>query len=144
MTERMLCAGGIVLNTEGKLALVMSGPKDDAFWGFPKGHVDAGEDVRGAAQREIEEETGLTHLTFVRELGFYERFRGTKGGGDDTSELKEIHMFLFRTDEMVLAPNDEWNPEARWVSVDEALALITHPKDRAFCERIRGLIEAGK
>jgi len=30
------------------------------YWDFPKGHVEAGEDDRAAAKRELEEETGLS------------------------------------------------------------------------------------
>ncbi|MHB8585797.1 MAG: bis(5'-nucleosyl)-tetraphosphatase [Thermoplasmatota archaeon] len=29
------------------------------YWGFPKGHVEAGESVLEAAMREVEEETGI-------------------------------------------------------------------------------------
>jgi|SRR6185312_8493595 len=119
-------AGGIVLNTKGEVALVKNGPD---FWGFPKGHIDPGEDALEAAKREIEEETGLTRLTLVREYPAYERL-----GGRDMSELKSISMFLFTTDEDTLAPLDPANPEARWVKADEVAEILTHPKDREFFE----------
>lgn len=133
---RKVCAGGVVLNSRGEVALVVSGPLSEQFWGFPKGHVDPGEDVRTSAVREIAEETGLDALTFVHELGMYERYKAGQNGGDDTSELKEIHMFLFSTEEEVLAPRDEWNPEAAWVPLDMVSARLTHPLDRVFFEKI--------
>ncbi|MEK7098761.1 MAG: NUDIX domain-containing protein [Patescibacteria group bacterium] len=135
MTEMTQSAGGIVLNQAGEIALVKNGP---SFWGFPKGHLDEGEEAISAALREIEEETGLTALTTVAELGYYERYRGTPdGSGDDTSELKRIHMFLFTTAEERLAPIDSSNPEARWVKKEEVASLLSHPKDREFFESMK-------
>jgi 8-oxo-dGTP pyrophosphatase MutT (NUDIX family) len=121
-------AGGIVRNVRGEIALVKNGPD---FWGFPKGHVDEGEDILTAAIREIREETGLHSITLIKKLGSYERYRGTPTG-DDTSELKHIHMFLFDTAEEALMPEDESNPEARWVHPDEVGNMLTHTLDKAF------------
>src|SRR5262249_29677048 len=123
-------AGGIVLNQKGQVALVKNGPD---FWGFPKGHIDAGEDALTAAKREIFEETGLKTLTLVREFPIYERYKGnSNNGGDDTAELKIIQMFLFTTTEEELMPQDKSNPEARWVAPGKVENMLTHPKDRKF------------
>lgn len=131
-------AGGIILNKKGEVALVRSG-MDGIFWGFPKGHVDAGEDALTAAKREILEESGIDDLRLITELPSYERYRGTPDGGDDPTELKVMHMFLFESDKATLQPGDPFNPEARWVALDEAEALLTHPKDKEY---FRGNLEA--
>lgn len=123
-------AGGVVLNTNGDV-LVVSQHGDS--WSLPKGHVDEGEDTLAAAIREIQEESGISDLVFVKPLGNYERHRiGKDGIGDDLSELKQMTMYLFTTPEMELAPEDPENPEARWVAKDEVATLLTHPKDAAF------------
>jgi 8-oxo-dGTP pyrophosphatase MutT (NUDIX family) len=121
-------AGGIVVNARGEIALVKNGP---SFWGFPKGHIDPGEDALAAAQREISEETGLQHFNLVKDLGSYAR-----KGGIDMQEDKTIYMFLFRTDETDLAPIDPSNPEARWVAPSEVGKLLTNDRDRAFFESV--------
>jgi putative (di)nucleoside polyphosphate hydrolase len=54
------CAGFMLVNCEG---LVFVGERIDAsahgFWQMPQGGIDKGEDVQGAALRELEEETGV-------------------------------------------------------------------------------------
>lgn len=129
-------AGGIVLNSRGEVALVQNGPED--FWGFPKGHIDAGEDALAAAKREIAEETGLTELQLQSEFEPYSRYRGHPDGGDDLDEYKTIHMFLFSTTQMSLEPQDAGNPDARWVAQGEVETTLTNPKDREFYRSIRG------
>ena len=131
-------AGGIIRNVRGEIALVKNGP---SFWGFPKGHIDPGEDALTAARREITEETGLVHVTLVLDLGSYQRFKGMSSGGEDTSEFKTIRMFLFSTEEEKLAPIDPGNPEARWATVDQVIEILTNAKDRDFFQSVVPLIK---
>lgn len=128
-------AGGIVLNALNEVAVVSQ--MGDS-WSLPKGYVDPGETPQAAAEREVREETGIVQLAFIRELGCYERYRIAKGGaGEDESELKRIHMYLFRTNQQALAPEDPANPEARWVPIEKVAELLTHPKDKTFFESVR-------
>ena len=128
-------AGGVVMNARGEVVVVN---QQHDSWSLPKGHVDSGESAREAAKREIAEECGIKDAEYIRELGSYERYRIGKGGiGDDTNELKHIHMFLFTTSDAALTPVDPANPEARWVPVKEVAALLTHPKDKEFFESIK-------
>jgi ADP-ribose pyrophosphatase YjhB (NUDIX family) len=132
-------AGGIVLNPLNEVAVVSQ--RGDS-WSLPKGHLDPGEDARQAAEREIREETGITQLAFIRELGSYERYKIGKGGeGEDTDELKRIHMFLYKTLQQALQPTDADNPEAKWVPIEEVSKLLTHPKDKEFFEGIKSALK---
>jgi 8-oxo-dGTP pyrophosphatase MutT (NUDIX family) len=137
-TKKTESAGGVILNTSGEVALVLNGK--GAFWGFPKGHIDDGEDVMTAALREIEEETGLTDLTLVKQLPTYTRYKGTPTGEDDTSELKTMHIFLFTSSQMQLKPQDPSNPEARWFPIDEVSKMLIHPKDKEYFDSIKSEI----
>ncbi len=38
------------------------------YWDFPKGHIEAGESEIEAAEREVEEETSLTDLSFAKDF----------------------------------------------------------------------------
>jgi 8-oxo-dGTP pyrophosphatase MutT (NUDIX family) len=127
-------AGGVVLNREGKVLVVSQRGNS---WSLPKGHIDPGEDELEAARREIYEETGVSKLKLLRELGSYERYRiGINGRGNSREELKVITMFLFRTPQMALKPIDPKHPEARWVAKEKVARLLTHKKDRKFFKSV--------
>lgn len=136
MIETQSC-GGIVLNPNGKILVVS---QHGTSWSLPKGHIEDGEDKIATAKREIYEESGITDLTLIRELGSYQRNKIALDGTSDTSELKTIFMFLFKTNENAIKPIDPENPEARWVAKEEVEELLTHEKDKAFFRLIAGQI----
>lgn len=127
--KRTESAGGVVVNRRGEVLVVS---QHGTSWSLPKGHIETGEDPLGAAHREIHEESGITELEFVKKLGSYARYKLSKTGDADRSELKTIHMFLFKTKEDALAPVDPENPEALWVDKTRVAELLTHPRDREF------------
>ncbi len=53
------CVGVMLVNAEGKIFVGQRIDRDQSAWQMPQGGVDAGEDARGAALRELEEETGV-------------------------------------------------------------------------------------
>ncbi|HZT58190.1 MAG TPA: NUDIX domain-containing protein [Pyrinomonadaceae bacterium] len=130
-------AGGVVVNDEGKILVVS---QHGTSWSLPKGHIEDGEDELTAARREIYEESGISDLELVAELGSYRRPRLGKDGFEEGSELKTIHLFLFRTSQTELSPVDVENPEARWVEVGEVAGMLTHRKDKEFFQSIAGSI----
>src|SRR3989344_8571229 len=130
-TKETKNAGGVVLNKQGEVLVVS---QQGVSWSLPKGYIEDGEEVLYAAKREIYEESGISpdQLEFVKNLGTYTRYRGGKNGGDDLSEIKEITIFLFRTNTSDLKPIDPDNPEARWIPREEVADLLTHRKDKEF------------
>lgn len=134
-------AGGIIVNQEGKIVLVW---QNGNSWSFPKGGIDDGETTLGAARREIKEETGLgeADLAYKGELGSYvRRSIGRDGTGEDMSRPPSTRTFyLFTTEATTLTPQDSEVTEARFVTVEEALELLTHPKDKEFLVSIRDIL----
>jgi 8-oxo-dGTP pyrophosphatase MutT (NUDIX family) len=130
--KRTESAGGVVINRRGEILVVS---QHGTSWSLPKGRIEAGEDPMAAARREIYEEAGITELNLVESLGSYERYKLSGDGGEDRSELKVIHLFIFTTDELNLSPIDPENPEALWVERAKVADLLTHPKDREFYRR---------
>jgi 8-oxo-dGTP pyrophosphatase MutT (NUDIX family) len=133
-------AGGIVRGPDGRIVLVW---QHGNSWSFPKGGVEVGETERAAAVREIEEETGITELEYIKDLGSYERFSIGKDGVGENIEwgARQRTFFLFNTKQHALHPQDSEVTEARYVTLEEAFELLTHPRDREFLETVRGEIE---
>jgi 8-oxo-dGTP pyrophosphatase MutT (NUDIX family) len=132
--ERSESAGGVIVGPQGKIAVVN---QDGLSWSLPKGRLEPVENAMAAALREIEEETGLTKLKFVKKLGEYERHPMGLDKKDIKDKIRHLTFFLFTTLEEELKPKDPANPEARWVSADEVEALLTHKKDKAFFRSIK-------
>jgi 8-oxo-dGTP diphosphatase len=112
-------AGGIVLDDEGRVAIVHRPRYDD--WSLPKGKLDAGESFEEAALREVEEETGM-RCSLGDELDPV-RYRDNKG------RPKLVRYWLMHVeDDPGFVPNDEVD-ELRWVTPGEAAELLTYPHD---------------
>ena len=137
MPKKTESAGGVVVNKKGEVLVVN---QNHTSWSLPKGHIDAGEDPLAAAKREIYEESGVRQLTLIKELGSYERHRIGLDKPEDASELKKIHLFLFKTNQMLLKPRDANHPEARWVKKEEVAGCLTHEKDKEFFLKVMHLI----
>lgn len=130
-------AGGVVRNQKGEIAVVKH---DGWFWGFPKGHVDEGEEILEAAKRETKEEVGITELELKKEFEPYVRARSGDEDKPDR-EMKTIHMFLFDTTQEEFVLTDPRHDEARWVPVDEVVGLLSNGKDKEFFESIKGSLK---
>jgi 8-oxo-dGTP pyrophosphatase MutT (NUDIX family) len=128
-----ITAGGVVVGLDGTIVVVN---QNGDSWSLPKGHIEPGESALDAARREIKEESGISQLELVKELGSYTRPRIGLHGGNDNTTHKKITLFLFKTKQYDLKPEDPANPEARWVSVDDVSSLLTHVKDKEFFDSI--------
>ena len=107
-----ICAG-IMLRAPGPLFLLVQNA-DDGQWVQPGGHVEDGESLEEAAQREAYEEVG-PYVGGPRVL-----FRRSKSNGIDfTCYLQDVEVFHPEIDEESL--------NARWVTADD-LPDNTHPE----------------
>lgn len=57
-------AGGMVINSEGKMLFIYRHEK----WDLPKGKVEEGEKIDDGALREVEEECSIGNLTIIKRL----------------------------------------------------------------------------
>lgn len=120
-------AGGIIFRRTAGGVVVLLIRDSYRNWGFPKGHLEAGEDAATAAVREIGEETGLTGLTVhgpIRDIDWYFRFRG-----------KLIHktctFFLVESPSGDAVPqHDEGITDCRWVPLEEAERAVSYANAR--------------
>ena len=114
----------MVRQTPGGLEVVaVHRPRYDD-WSLPKGKLDPGESFEEAALREVSEETGL-ECELIREV---ESVRYRDGHG----RPKIARYWLMRPVGGRVedhAPDDEVD-ELRWVTVPEAVALLSYSRDR--------------
>ncbi|MDE3021096.1 MAG: NUDIX domain-containing protein [Pseudomonadota bacterium] len=116
-----LSAGVVVVRKfpEGFFCLVL---RAYAYWDFPKGHVEPGEDDFTAARREVEEETTIANLAFDWGHAFRETLPYNQG--------KTARYYLARndTDKVDLPVSVELgrpeHDEFRWVSFSDARKLL--------------------
>jgi len=84
-----IAAGGVVQNEEGKLLFIYRKKR----WDLPKGRIDKGETLEGAAKREVKEETGVKKIKVGKLAGVtYHVFKR-----NNRYQLKETNWFFMKT-----------------------------------------------
>ena len=128
-------AGGIVVNLEGMILLI---EQRGGSWSFPKGKIEPGETPLETAKREIYEESGISELKLIEDLGSYQRYQiADDGKTEDKSVLKTVFLFLFTTTQDKVKPKDTHkNPQAKWLKKEEVCNQLTHIKDKEFFQSI--------
>ncbi|MDF1504858.1 NUDIX hydrolase, partial [Roseisolibacter sp. H3M3-2] len=106
-------------------------------WGFPKGHLEAGEGPECAALREVTEETGLGELAVagqIETIDWYFRFRGRL-------IHKVCHFYLMRTQRVSTCPQrSEGITACRWAPFEEAVALVSYANAREVLRRAHAMV----
>ena len=130
-------AGGVVFRMAEGAPLFLLIRDSYRNWGFPKGHLEAGEQPEGAAVREVSEETGLSDLSLrglIDTIDWHFRFRGRL-------IHKICHFFLMETAEFSTSPQRaEGITACRWLSFDEAEELISYANARDVLRKARALV----
>lgn len=118
-----IAAGGVLQHEEGKLLFIYRKKR----WDLPKGRVDKGETLEGAAKREVKEETGVKKIKVGKPAGVtYHVFKR-----NNRYQLKETHWFFMKTSyEGVLTPEiKEDITKATWKNKSKTAKAIkkTYP-----------------
>jgi 8-oxo-dGTP pyrophosphatase MutT (NUDIX family) len=131
-TRRETSAGGVVFRcTDGEVRWLLI-LDSHGNWGFPKGHIEAGESPSETARRETEEETGIAQLELCGDLGSIEWWFQHRGDRIH----KECQFFLFESGTGVATPQvDEGILECRWYPPEEAVRALTYRNTRDVLRR---------
>ncbi len=98
--KKIIAAGGLVKNSEGKFLFIFRRGK----WDLPKGKVEKGEKMEDAAIREVQEECGIEDVEIIQPLT--KTIHTYELNGEKI--LKETHWFLMKTNfEKKLIPQKE-------------------------------------
>ena len=120
-------AGGVVFRRGADCLMVLLIRDSYKNWGFPKGHVEEGEEAWAAAAREIAEEAGLDGLILhgpIRDIDWFFRFRGRL-------IHKTCSFFLFESQSGEARPQTEEGITAcRWLPLEEASRSVSYANAR--------------
>lgn len=141
-------AAGIVLyrhDGERRYLLLRSALTRRPVWEFPKGGIEQGEVEQQAAERELQEETGLALGDYTLQPGFLEeeRYFFTRGSGAEQLLVeKRVTYFLaeWRAGEVRLSPEAT---RYHWASYDEAVRLLRFPQKRRVLEQAERWLSEG-
>lgn len=135
-------AGGIVVRfVDGSPQLVVGKRKrerDGVTWTLPKGTPNPLETTEETALREVREESGL-EVRIVRPFDSIE-YWFVQGR---TRIHKTVHYFLMVPTGGDLGRHDHEFDEVRWITFDEAPALLTFETERALVARAAAAVTGG-
>jgi len=116
------CGAVIYTEQDGKRLYLVEVMQKGHF-SMCKGHMEKGESEHQTAGREILEETGLS-------VEFIDGFRECIEYSPYENCWKTVVFFLAHANSMDVTAQEEEVREIRWLSVEEALEVLTYDSDR--------------
>jgi 8-oxo-dGTP pyrophosphatase MutT (NUDIX family) len=110
-------------------------------WMLPKGTIESGETPEEVALREVREETGLSNVRVVSDLGEERYFFFWRS--EDTYYDKTVRYYLleFLGGEEPVPQTEEGFVACEWASLDEALDRIKYKETREVVRRAKERLE---
>lgn len=106
-------SGGVVVNEMDEILFIFR----RGHWDLPKGKIEKGEKKKQAAVREVEEETGVSHLALHDKLCVTKHVYRSKSG---KRIIKKSHWYNMSTLKADLIPQTEEDiEEAVWMTLEE-------------------------
>jgi ribonuclease HI/ADP-ribose pyrophosphatase YjhB (NUDIX family) len=136
--ERQISAGGVVYKKEGqKYKICLIAKKNKRVWAFPKGRVNAGENLEETARREIAEETG--HLTEVREkideISYYFYWKDA-----NIFYHKTVYFFLMPLMVENYCSRDMEADDVIWLTLGEAYKKLTYINEKEILKKAQKIL----
>ena len=130
MIEAVSC-GGVVIYRGKILTLYKSYKNKYDGWVLPKGTVEAGEEYKETALREVAEESGV-HASIIKYVG---KSQYSFSIPDDVVE-KEVHWYLMMANSYYSKPQrEEYFVDSGYYKFHEAYHLLKFSNERQILER---------
>jgi bis(5'-nucleosidyl)-tetraphosphatase len=108
-------------------------------WSFPKGHANLKETPKETAERELNEEVGLSVVYFFPQ-DYKEHYFFTWNGQKID---KTVEYFQAMVKGKITIQEDEIS-DARWLNLDEAENRSTFPEAKRICREVKASLESYK
>ncbi|MGL6022708.1 MAG: NUDIX hydrolase [Chitinophagaceae bacterium] len=118
-TKPIIAAGGLVYNHKKELLLIYR----NNHWDLPKGKQEPNEGCIENAIREIEEETHVTKLAYIKDIEITHHLYFI----DNICILKKTYWYVFQSlhTEILKPQKEEGIEQVKWIPIKE-LPLYTH------------------
>lgn len=110
-----------IINGEVRFLLIKN--KRSLNWGFPKGHMERGEDEHMTAYREVLEETGI-RISFLPDFRFKSEY------SIQNRIEKKVIIFLATTQDTRTVIQQEEIEEYLWLGFQKAMDVLRFPNDK--------------
>ncbi len=120
---------GCIIIKDNKVLLVYE--KNRNFWGFPKGHMENGENEIATALREVKEEVGLDV-----EIDEEKRYTLNYIIRDEIDKTTVLYIARPKNDKVIMQESEIGN--VKWCSYEEALNTLTFDNSK---EMFRNVID---
>lgn len=121
-----------IINGEVRFLLIKN--KRSANWGFPKGHMERGENEKETAYREVLEETGI-HIRFMPDFRYKSEY------SIQNRIEKKVIIFLATTDDTTTVIQREEIEEYLWLKFDRAMNSLKFPNDKNLLRKANEYLE---
>jgi len=122
------CGAVIYRGDKENLEFLIISHNSDGHWGFPKGHVEEGENEEETALREINEETGLT-------VSLTSGFRVSIEYAIKQETMKEVVFFLAKVQDETVNIQVEELQDYKWANFEDAKEIVTYESSKRVLEQ---------
>ena len=106
------------------------------YWGFPKGHPEAGETPQQAACRELKEETNLDVVRYLQTDPLLEQYQFMV---EKNRIFKRVCYFVAEVSgEIILQKKEIAN--GIWLPIAKAFEQLTHPEGKAILSEVEKIL----
>jgi 8-oxo-dGTP diphosphatase len=114
-------------------------PRDRKSWALPKGLIESGEEPQHAAQRETQEETGLSGEIVTR-IDTIKYSYTAKWEQPPARIFKVVTFYLLRFREGDPEQHDKEVDRVEWFPIDQAIKSASYPQEKAVLRKAKELI----
>ena len=132
-----ISAGAVVFRQDKEVKYLLLN-YEAGHWDFPKGHIEEGEEEKETVKREVEEETGISKISFIE--GFKEKIKYFYRREGQTI-YKEVVFYLVETKESKIKISFE-HIGYEWLDYEDALKRLTFKNAKEILKKAHSFLNS--